>query len=205
MSIRRALGLGVLLAVIGHQLALAAGRLAVYGTGLQASDHGTAWALAVALVIAGAVLAAGLAGWRIVAFRLRLRVAPTLSLPTGGALVRTWAALTLLALAVFVAQENVEHLTQHGHLPLLEPLLSGPYAAVVPVFAGLGLLLAASGLAIGTTLQRLERAVRASGAHRQPPPRRLGAWRTLLHDRRRFTRMITALSSRRGPPLPISG
>ena len=53
--------------------------------------------------------------------------------------------MALVALAIFLLQENLEHLTQHGHLPLLEPLLSGQYAAVLPVFFGLGLLLAAAG------------------------------------------------------------
>ncbi|HEX6473824.1 MAG TPA: hypothetical protein VF114_01895, partial [Candidatus Limnocylindria bacterium] len=128
MSLRRLLGLAVLLAVAGHQLALAAGDLAAPGAGLRAADHGPAWGFAVALVVAGGVLATSLAAWRILALRLHLRVAPTLSLPAGEALVRTWAALTLLALAIFLAQENIEHLTQHGHLPLLEPLLSGQYA-----------------------------------------------------------------------------
>lgn len=204
MSLRRRLVLAVLLAVIGHQLALAAGRLAAHGAGLQAADHGAAWGLAVATVTAAAVLAACLTAWRILALRLRLRVAPTLSLPSGQALLRTCFAITLLALAVFLAQENVEHLTQHGHLPLLEPLLGGQYVAVLPVFAGLGLLLAAAGLAIGTTLQSLEHAVRSSRTHRQAP-RRIGTWQTLIHDRRRRTRMVTALSPRRGPPQPIGG
>lgn len=205
MSLRRRLGLAVLLAVAGHQLALAAGRLAARGAGLQGADHGAAWGVAVALVTAGALLGAGFVAWRILALRLRLRVAPALSLPSGGALLRTWVTLTLMALAFFLAQENVEHLTQHGHLPLVEPLFSGQYAAVLPVFAGLGLLLAAAGLGIGTTLQRLKHAVRATRGRRQPPPRRVGTWRALLHDRRRFTRMVTALSPRRGPPLPTIG
>jgi hypothetical protein len=106
---------------------------------------------------------------------------------------------------VFLGQENLEHLTQHGHLPLLEPLLSGQYLAVLPAFAGLGLLLCAMGLAIGTTLRQLERAAGGPRIDRQPPPRRVGSWRTLLHDHRRRTRMLTALSPRRGPPLPVSG
>jgi hypothetical protein len=205
MSLRRLLGLAVLLAATGHQVAIAAGRLAGPGAGLQAAGHGAAWGLAVALVVAGAVLAVGFAVWRILALRLRLRVAPTLTLPSGQALMRTWAWLTVLALAGFVAQENLEHLTQHGHLPLLEPLLSGQYMAVLPVFAGLGLLLAAAGLAIGTTLQRLERAVRTLRAARPRPPRRVGGARSLIHDRRPRTRMVTALSPHRGPPLPIRG
>ncbi|HEX6474470.1 MAG TPA: hypothetical protein VF114_05225 [Candidatus Limnocylindria bacterium] len=205
MSLCRRLGLAVLLAVAGHQLALAAGDLAAPGAGLRAADHGPAWGFAVVLVVAGAVLATGLAAWRILALRLHLRVAPALSLPSGGALLPTWVTLTLMAVAFFLAQENVEHLTQHGHLPLLEPLFSGQYAAVLPVFAGLGLLLAAAGLAIGTTLQRLKHAIRATRGRRQPPPRRVGTWRALLHDRRRLTRMVTALSPRRGPPLPTIG
>ena len=205
MSLRRRLSLAVLLAVTGHQLALAAGRVATGQTGLQAADHGAAWGFAVALVVAGAVVAASLAGWRILALRLRLRLTPTMTLPRGATLLRTWAWVTVLGLIVFLAQENLEHLTQHAHLPLLEPLLSGQYLAVLPVFGGLGLLLCAAGLAIGTTLQQLECAASAPRVDRQPPPRRVGSWRTLLHDHRRRTRMLTALSPRRGPPLPICG
>ena len=205
MSLRRRLALALLLAVIGHQAALAAGRLATHGAGLQAVDHGAAWGLAVALVTTGSALAAGLAAWRIMALRLRLRVAPTLSLPSGQALLRTWAVLTLLALAGFLVQENLEHLTRHGHLPLLEPLLSGQYVAVIPAFVGLGLLLAAAGLAIGTTLQGLERAVRVLHAAGRRPPRRIGGRQSRIHDLRRRTRMVTALSPHRGPPLPIGG
>ena len=205
MSLRRRLALAVLLAVIGHQVAIAAGRLAAPGAGLQAADHGAAWGLAVALVMAGAGLALGFAVWRILALHLRLRVAPTLTLPSGRTLLAAWAWLTVLALAGFLTQENLEHLTQHGHLPLLEPLLGGQYVAVLPAFAGLGLLLATAGLAIGTTLQRLERAARPLRAARPRPPRRVGGSQPLIHDRRPRTRMVTALSPHRGPPLPIGG
>ena len=204
MSVGRRLGLAILQAVIGHEVAISAGRLA-HGAGLEAADHGAAWGLAMALVTAGAVMALGFAVWRMLSLRLRLRVTPTLTLPSGHALLRTWAGLTLLALAGFLAQENLEHLTQHGHLPLLEPLLSGQYVAVLPAFAGLGLLLAAAGLAIGTTLHRLERAARTLRAARRRPPRRVGGAQSLIHDRRPRTRMVTALSPHRGPPLPIGG
>ncbi len=122
--------------------------------------------------------------------------------PRSSAPGQSWPSL---ALAIFLVQENLEHLTQHGHLPLLEPLLSGQYAAVLPVFVGLGLLLAAAGLAIGTTLRQLERAAATPRIDHRPPPRRVGSWRTLLHDRRRRSRMVTALSPRRGPPLPVRG
>jgi hypothetical protein len=203
MSLRRRLALAVLLAVTGHQLALAAGRVDTGRTGLLAAEHGTAWGIAVALVIASAVVAASLAGWRILALRLRLRLTPTLALPRGATLLRTWTLVTLLGLVAFLTQENVEHLTQHGHLPLIEPLLSGQYVAVLPVFAGLGLLLCTAGLAIGTTLRQLERAASADRIGAQPPPRRVGSWRTLLRDHRRQSHMLAALRSRRGPPLPV--
>ena len=205
MSLRRALALAILVSVAGHQLALAAGHGAAGETGLQAADHGPAWGLAVALVIMGAAVGLSLAAWRILALRLRLRQTPTLSMPDAGALLRTWALVTVLALAAFLVQENLEHVTQHGHVPLLEPLLSGQYSSVLPVFAGLGLLLGAAGLAIGTTLRRLELAAGAPRINRQPPPRRVGSWRTLLWDRRQRTRMVTALSPRRGPPLAVRG
>jgi hypothetical protein len=200
MSLRRRLGVAMLLAVCGHQLALAAGRLPPADAGLRAADHGAAWSLAVLLVVGGAMAALALAGWRIAALRLRLRVRPALRLPDGHALLGGWATVTLLALAVFLAQENVEHISQHGHLPLLEPLLSGQYVAVLPLFAGLGLLFAAAGLAVTTTIRQLERAADAARGDRRPPPRRIGSWQSLLDDHRPRTRMVTALSPRRGPP-----
>ena len=203
MSLRRRLTLAVLLAVTGHQLALAAGQVTTGEAGLRATDHGPVWGIAVALVIAGTAVAVSLAAWRILALRLRLRLTPTLSLPEGVTLLRTWALVTVLALAILLVQENLEHLTQHGHLPLLEPLLSGQYVAVLPVFAGLGLLLAAAGLAIGATIRQLERAASPPRTARRRPPRRVGSWRALLHDHRPRTRMVTALSPRRGPPLPL--
>jgi hypothetical protein len=201
MSLPRRVWLALLLAVTGHQLALAAGRLSSE-TGLAAADHDATWRLAVLLALAAMATALAIAGWRIVALRLRLRTTPTLRLPRGGALLRAWAAITALALAVFLAQENVEHLTQHGHLPLLEPLLSGQYAAVMPVFCGLGLLVAVAGIALTTTIRQLEQAAGAAPRHHRPPPRRVGSWRTLIHDRRQRARMVTPLGQRRGPPLP---
>jgi hypothetical protein len=195
--------MAVILAMTGHQLALAAGRGATHDGGLQASTHGAAWGLTVGLVASASVAAALFLAWRMLALRLSLPIAPTLSLPSGATLLRAWGTITLLALVAFLAQENLEHLTQHGHLPLLEPLFSGRYAAVLPIFAGLGLLLAAAGLAIGTTLQRLEQATRASTAHRRRPPRRLGSWRQRLQDRRRQARMVTTFNPWRGPPLAL--
>jgi hypothetical protein len=200
MSLRRRSALAVVLAVTGHQLALAAGRVASHDGGLEAAVHGAAWGTAVGLVLAGFLTATLVIAWRVLALRLSLRMTPTINLPTGGALLRAWGSVTMLALVGFLAQENVEHLTQHGHLPLLEPLFSGQYASVLPIFAGLGLLLAAAGLTIGTALQRLEQAARVSTAHRRPPPRRLGSRRERLHDRRRRARMVTAFNPWRGPP-----
>jgi hypothetical protein len=202
MSRQRVAWLAVLLAVTGHQLALAAGRVSVADGGLRVADHGDTWGLAVILVVTASAGAVALSAWRIAALRLRLRVAPVIRVPNGSALLRAWAAVTVLAVALFLAQENLEHIVQHGHLPLLEPLLSGQYAAVLPVFLGLGLLLAGAGLAVTTTIRELERAAQAARRPYRPPPRRLGSWRTLLHDRRQRSRMVTALSQRRGPPLP---
>ena len=168
VSLRRRLTLAVLLAVTGHQLALAAGRVttgeagvaggrprAGVGHGRRARDRGHG---------------GGCEPGRLAHPGASPSPAPD---PDPEPARRRHAPphlglVTVLALAILLVQENLEHLTQHGHLPLLEPLLSGQYVAVLPVFAGLGLLLAAAGLAIGAT-DPPARTRRQPTAHRAAP------------------------------------
>jgi hypothetical protein len=201
---RRTLALAALVAVGAHQAVLAVGNEAAHhATGLQAVSHGAGWNAGVVLMMIMVMLAAGWMAWRIPALRLQLAVIPSVQVPGGHLLIGTWAKIVLSALAIFMLQENAEHLASHGHLPLFEPLLSGQYHAALPIFAGIALLVAVTSLVIGTRLGDLRAAVPHVRFAPARPPRHAGGRRIWLGDRRRLARLAHALSARRAPPVPV--
>jgi hypothetical protein len=204
MTWRRNLAMAVLVAVGAHQAVLAVGTEA----GQQPNDlhsvaHPAGWNAGVALMLIALMLAAGWLAWRVVALRLRLAVIPRVQIPGGHLLPGTWARILLPALAIFVLQENAEHLLAHGHLPLIGPLLSGQYRAALPIFAGIALLVAITSLVIGKRLADLRAAAIPRRLVPARPPRHVGGWRTWLRDSRHSARRAHALSARRAPPVPV--
>jgi hypothetical protein len=204
MSRPRLLALAGVVAVAGHQAVLITGHDQLHTSGLAATPHPASWSAGVALVLGLLLATVAWIAWRIVALRWRLGTVPSLRAPDGGQLPRTWAVIVATALAIFLLQENIEHLTSHGHLPLLDPLLSGEYAATVPVFAGLALLLAVATLTLALRLSDLETALRPPARTRRRPARRRG-WQPQPSDRRLRARMATALMALRAPPASASG
>jgi TRAP-type C4-dicarboxylate transport system permease small subunit len=204
VSRRRGLALGALIAVGGHQAVLAVGHdNAASDGGLQAAAHPAAWGIAVALVVLAALWAAAWIGWRIVALRLRLADIPSLRLPRGDSMPATWLRLLATAVLIFLLQENAEHLAAHGHLPLLDPLLSGQYQATVPIFSGLALLVTIASLAIGTRLADLGAAVWRLRSQIPRAPKCMKRWQSVSADRRLLARLCIGLSDRRGPPIAV--
>jgi hypothetical protein len=201
MTRRRNLVLAVLVAVGAHQVVLATGEDAArHSAGLHPVAHSAEWSAGVALLMLLVMLATGWTAWRIAALRWRLALIPSVQIPGGHDLPGTWARILIPALAIFLLQENAEHLIAHGHLPLIEPLLSGQYQAALPIFAGLALLVAITSLVVGKRLKDLSAAIQRLSlvpAHR---PRRIGCWRSFVGDRRLSARLATAMSARRAPP-----
>jgi hypothetical protein len=156
--------------------------LAAYGVNghrhsLEASGHGAYW-LAIGLAaLLGLTALATVIAQRSDALRRRLGelggvsvrpVAPRRLVRRGA---RLWLLLLAACLAVFVVQENLEHLTQHaGHLPGLGVLYAGEYAATLPIFAALALAAAAIGSLAIERLRALAEAV--ARAERVPRPMR---------------------------------
>jgi TRAP-type C4-dicarboxylate transport system permease small subunit len=203
MTRRRNLVLAVLVAVGAHQVVLATGEDAArHSAGLHPVAHSAEWSATVALLMLLVMLATGWTAWRIAALRWQLALIPSVQIPGGHVLPGTWARILVAALAIFLLQENAEHLIAHGHLPLIEPLLSGQYQAALPIFGGLALLVAITSLVVARRLNDLRAAVRLSvpPAHR---PRRVGSWRTFFGDRRHRARLATAMSARRAPPASV--
>jgi hypothetical protein len=206
---RRLILLAAMVAVIGHQVTLAAGDLLSRPrpASLHATVHGTPWLLAV-LAVAVAVLAGlAIATWRIRSLRRRL-VAAAVRVPWSGPPARTdllaaWLRILAVALLAFLVQENLEHLTAHGHLPLLEPLLEGQYAASLPTFAGLALLAASLGLRLGRRIADLAAALAAAIRSPSRAPQRLRMPVGRLDDMRDTARRAYGRLGRRAPPRAV--
>ncbi|MEP6470209.1 MAG: hypothetical protein ABJC24_10595 [Chloroflexota bacterium] len=204
MSRRRGLALATLIAVGGHQAVLAVGHDgALPGGGLQAAAHPAAWSIAVALVVLAGLGAATWVGWRIVALRLRLAIVPSPRLPRGQSVLVIWLCLLAMAILIFLLQENAEHLAAHGHLPVLDPLLSGQYQATLPVFGSLALLVSIASLAIGTRLTDLGAAESRLRSRIPRAPQRVERWQSVVADLRLLARLTIGLGDRRGPPITV--
>lgn len=169
--------------VAGHDLTfLAANGLDGWGAALALSGHGAYWpftwlivvAGVAALAVLGCVRATGLlrllrAGGDARPLLLRLRA-------YGGDVLRLWPRLALLALFVFVAQEASEHYLMHaGHVLGVADFITGAYAAALPAFAAVSLLVASLAALFGRTIAALEEAVRLALAAVRRPARRIFA------------------------------
>jgi hypothetical protein len=164
--------------VAAHDLVyLAAHGVGGYRPALQASGHGGYWvAMGVAAVLgAGALATLALQRSHALARRLvqlgGLRVRPSSSARLVARIARLWLLLLVASLAIFIAQENLEHLTQHaGHVPGLEVLYGTEYHATLPIFAALALAAATIGSLAIERLRALAEAV--ARAERAPWPER---------------------------------
>lgn len=161
--------LTVAVLVVAHDLTyLAASGLDGLGAALARSGHGAYWPFT------WLVAAAGLMGLAVVAFVRAARLlravraggarAPLLGLRAYGAeVLRLWPRLALLALLVFVAQEAGEHYLMHGgHVLGVADFVSGAYAAALPAFAGVALLVAGIAALFRRTIDALEEALRSA-------------------------------------------
>ena len=148
--LRFALLVAVIL-VVGHDLTYAAGNgVGGLGEALRGAGHDGYWAPTVLLVVGLAAIGVAAIVWQRGRLVRRMRALEARRRRTGlhaafGA-PTLWLAIRLLAvaLATFIAQENLEHYTtQGGHLPGLGVLADQGYAATLPIFAGLAAILAA--------------------------------------------------------------
>ena len=199
----RLLALASLVAVAGHQAVLMSGAETAHASGTMATPHTTAWSVGVMLAMAVLLVVASWTAWRLIALRLHLASVPTFRMPSGDSLPRTWASIGFGALVIFLLQENAEHLIAHGHLPLLDTLLSGQYAATAPIFAGISLLAALFSLTVTRRISDLRLAASAARCRGRRPVRRMGL-RARLADRRLRARMATGLMARRAPPASVA-
>ncbi|HET6380139.1 MAG TPA: hypothetical protein VFH63_03775 [candidate division Zixibacteria bacterium] len=204
---RRRLALLVaIVAVVGHQLALAIG----YGPGarvsaaLRATQHGGGWELTVLSVVLAGAAALAVVAWQIRALRTHLARAGAAS-PAGGR-PRLREVLSLAhrvfaaSIVVFLLQENAEHAVAHGHLPGFEALLAGQYVATVPTFVLLSLAVAAVAVHLTRHVVELHTAVVALSASLPRAATRTILPRPHLADRRALARCTAGLGRHRAPP-----
>lgn len=181
-------------AVVGHDATYAFGHgLAEYPTALRELGHDGYWRPLGLGVLALLLAAAGLTAWRWQSVRRQLLALGWRSGRNRGSTVR-WRSivaqgggLCLGALAVFLVQENLEHLAaQGGNPPGAGVLLGRGYLATLPTFAVVSILAAALRDLVAGRIHRLEIALaRARRASLPRPPRQAAArsTRTFLASR----------------------
>lgn len=177
-----ALVLAVLL--LAHQLVYLIGYgWASLSRALSDVGHDTYWLL-LAAAVGAALMIAALAGFRRwLTLRGQLRRLPhkapraasidwTLFRST---MLRLAPRLALYALALFFVQENLEHYTHHaGHVPGMGIVFGGEYIATLPVFALVGLAVAAVAsllkLGLAALARVVERATQRRPERKAPRP-----------------------------------
>jgi hypothetical protein len=154
----RLVGLSVLAFVLAHDLVFLATYRGSYAEMLARTGHGDSWTVSAVIVatIGGAILAA--AALRLLHLNRQARLLgctpATVSSPGRRFVMRCAATILLLALAIFVAVENLERLTAGLPAPGLNVLGSSGYIGTMPIFA-----LIAAGLALVDALYRWRRDV----------------------------------------------
>jgi hypothetical protein len=174
------LGLALLALVIAHNLEF----ILAYGPGAGAMlarlGHGRDWATAVAVVIAGAVALASLGAARLAHLWILARRlppgedrAPSTATGFGRGLANLWAWLTAAVVALFVIQENLEHLRAGADLPGLAVLGSRQYPSALVVITIVSLAVAFVAMLYRWQRERLIARIAAARRHPHPrPPRR---------------------------------
>ncbi|MEX1072622.1 MAG: hypothetical protein WED86_02890 [Chloroflexota bacterium] len=198
-----------LVVVLGHTLALAIGeaRSGEVIPSLTAARHGEAWVLAVAVVVIAVLGFAVAVAWRMQTLRRRLLALacslPRPRRPQALELLRTWGNLFLVSVAVFVVQENAEHLVAHGHLPGLPVLVDGHYAVAIPAFAVASLVVAAIWTICQQRLAAMTDAIAAVDYWLRRAPRTIARPVDHAPDRRAADRQRSGLAARRAPPWSV--
>ncbi|MEO8510923.1 MAG: hypothetical protein ABI534_06735 [Chloroflexota bacterium] len=184
-SRRAALSVAILAAtvlVVGHDLTfLAANGFDGLGVALARSGHGAYWPFTWLVAVAGLATLAAIAALRAARLLRAVRAggapAPLPGLRAYGSdVLRLWPRLALLALLVFVAQEAAEHYLMHGgHVLGVGDFVSGAYAAALPAFAGVALLVAGLAALFRRTIDALEEAIRSARVTVRRPATRIFA------------------------------
>jgi hypothetical protein len=207
---RRLALLAVLVAVLGHEAALAIG----YGPGAQLSaalrstEHGLGWVLTVLSTVLAGGAALGVAAWRLRGLRVRLaRMGVALPARGGGRLSDVLAVahrIFAAAILLFLLQENAEHALLHGHLPGLDALLAGQYVATIPTFVLLSLAVATVAVLLAGRTSELVRALSAAVRTLPRPPATVARPRPRMADVRARTWRMLGPSGRRAPPALVA-
>lgn len=199
------LALAVLL--VAHQLVY----IATYGLrgierALASVGHDTYWFVMGSAVSLAILVGLALSLRRWLALRAELRRTGTRRLPTtiGLARVRVTVVelvprLSLVALALFFAQENIEHFLLHGgHVPGLATLIGPDYVGSVPIFLVVSIVVACIAAILRLGLAALADLVNQSSRRRpdRDMPRPAGG-RVPVHLRARSTPNLG-----RAPPAP---
>jgi hypothetical protein len=145
-----------------------------YDDAMARSGHGTWWTM---FLVASLAVVVGLAATALVHHR---RLSTALNLSGGTALdvapvaarrhewLGLWAQLGAWVVALFLAQENIEHLVTEGHLAGIDPLAGSGGAVVWLVVALVTVLAAAAGaIVLWTEARLLERIALARTRHRR--------------------------------------
>ena len=209
-SLRRLLEVWVmalLTLVVAHQLVFLLAYGSDYDAALARSGHDGSWASTVAAVLLAAGCLFALATWRL----YRLGVIVRSLAPNEGtlepsardfarSLLDLWWRLWATAAALFVLEENLEHLRIGESLPGPSVLTSAAYPNAVWIIAGTALLVAIVGAIFGWRRARLL-ALIATVVRRRPRPGR-AARRPIVDRDRRPASLVGRGFAVRAPPLP---
>ncbi len=203
----------LLVQAIGHQVVYLLGaRVAAHADRLPHEPHEAYWAWAVLGVLGG--VAAVLGALLVRSRRLRHRLVelaqlgartPSATHPEGALelarLARMWLAVFGVSLALFVVQENADHVLAEGRLAGVAVLYERAYALGLPVFAGVSLVASIIAVALHRGVEQLEKAVRL--AERWLAQRRVsGRTRSPVASRPTSTSRAGTPGLGRAPPLP---
>ena len=191
--------------VVGHDLVFLAAYGAAYQGVLARTGHDPHWESAVATVVAaGALFALGATvrvAWLIRSIR-RVHVLGGQSRPDLTALahplVSMWARLFIVAVLLFVVQENYERVSAGLAPPGVAVLAAGSGLSPIVIFGLVSLLVAAVATLFRWTIATLEaRIARALRAHR---PRTASLRRPRLDDLRPASSILGRRLAGRAPP-----
>jgi len=198
--------------LVGHDAVFAAqyGLGDAYRTAMASGGHAY-WDIAVALGAIGGVvvLTAAFGVWRLerLASGRRLGRRPAIAAPSYRAtLLALWPRLLAIVVIGFALQENVEHLTTHGHVIGVGALVGAEYPLALPILGLVSLLLAALGAVVRWRIRLLAWRVSHGmpvGRHRPRPAPRSAVWLAATADLpHRWT--IGRPDAGRGPPHPLA-
>ena len=202
-------GMALVSLMMGHELTyvLAHGLGAGYEHAMAEGGHSGYWTSFVLTVVGLSLILVGVATLQLrrlgrLARRTRidgLAVADAAPRCFIDLLARTWPRVGLLAVGLFLVQENVELWAASQPMPFLD-VLAGEHAMALPVLAAVSLLAAVVGALVGWRRHVLRSRIEAIRTWARPTAGR----RPTLPSSRPLTRITVSSHGLRAPPVAVA-